>query len=350
MNNNYLNYILLGFIGFTFSCRSDKPKDEIQPNITITPNSGVIIINEGLFQAGNATAGYYNIADNTYINDLFEPINKRPLGDIFQSMIVFNHKAYLVVNNSEKIELVNPESFVSIGTITGFVSPRYILPVSNGKAYVSNFKTNAINIVDLNNNVITGTIACGWSNLNEEMALSFGKAYITSPATNKVYVINTATDVVEDSILVGRGASDIQEDANGKLWVLCFGKESTNELAGLYRINPASNKVEWSISFPDKTYHPSHLETDGTHRNLFYTSKEGVFKFNISDVNLPALPLISRGSIYLYGTGIDPKSGIIYIGDAAGFTAEGTVYRFQPDGTLINSFKTGIGPNGFYFN
>lgn len=344
-----LKFFLFGFIIFLFSCRNDKPM-EVQPSITITPNGGVIVINEGLFQTGNATAGYYNIVDDTYINDLFEPINKRPLGDIFQSMIVFNHNAYLIVNNSEKIEIVNPESFVSTGTINGFLSPRYLLPVSNGKAYVSNYKTNLINIVDLNSKTITGTIGCGWAKLNEEMALSYGKAYVTSPSTDKVYVINTRTDVLEDSITVGRGASNIEEDANGKLWVLCSGKESTGELAGLYRVDPVTNKVEWSMLFADKTIHPSSLESDGTHRVLFYVSKEGVFKFNITDSALPVNPLIARGSMYLYGIGIDPKTGVIYVADAAGFTSDGTVSRYQPDGTFINSFTAGIGPNGFYFN
>jgi DNA-binding beta-propeller fold protein YncE len=335
---------------FLFSCRSDKPQDELQPSITINPNGGVIIINEGLFQVGNATAGYYNKADNTYINDLFQPINKRPLGDVFQSMTVFNRKAYLVINNSGKIEIVNPESFLSIGTINGLVSPRYFLPVSYGKAYVSNYKSNAINIVDLNSNTITGSITCGYGRLNEEMALSYGKAYVTSPSSNKLYVINTRTDLLEDSISIGRGASTIREDTNGKLWVLCSGKESANELAGLYRINPVTNKVEWSIGFPDKTFRPSNLVTDGGHQNLFYISKEGVFKFSIKDTVLPALPIIPKGTMYLYGLGVDPKNGTIYTGDAAGFTADGIVSRYKPDGAFINSFTTGIGPNGFCFN
>ncbi len=350
MNKINLRISCVVLFVFLLACRSDKPKNEVEPSITITPNGGVIIQNEGLFQAGDATAGYYNIADNTYINDLFEPINKRPLGDIFQSMVVFNHKAYLVINNSEKIEIVNSESFLSLGTITGFSSPRYCLPIINGKAYVSNYKSNSIDIVDLNRNTIIGSIVCGYGKLNEAMALAYGKAYVTSPSSNKVYVINTRTELLEDSILVGKGGANIQADANGNLWVLCAGKESTNEVAGLYKINPLSNKVEWSMNFPDKSFRPSNLVTDGTHENLFYISKEGVFKFCITDAALPLLPLISKGSRNLYGLGVDPKSGIIYTGDAVGFTEDGVVARYKPDGSIINSFTTGIGPNGFYFN
>lgn len=351
MNNSCLKFIgAIGIMCFLFACRSDKPKDEVEPNITITPNTGVIVINEGVFPVENSTVGYYNASDNSYVYDLFEPINKRQLGSVFQSMIVINRKAYLIINDSKKIEIVNAESFVSLGTITGLRSPRYLLPVSNGKAYLSNYTTDLIDIVDLNTNTVKGTISCGYGKFNEEMVLSYGKAYVTCPGSNNVYVINTRTDVVEDSIPVGRGASNIEEDADGKLWVLCFGKESTKELAGLYRIDPISNKVEWSANFKDETIHPANLVSDGTHENLFYTSNEGVFKFPITDTSLPASVLIPRGGMYLYGLGIDPKDGTIYVGDAVNFTSDGKVLRYQPNGTFINSFTAGFGPNGFYFN
>lgn len=350
MSNSYLRYVCFVVISFIFSCRSDKPEDELQPSITITPNGGVFIVNEGLFNSGNSTAGYYNITDNTYINDLFEPINKRPLGDVFQSMTIFNHKAYLVVNNSGKMEVVNSETFSSLGTINGLTSPRSFLPVSNGKAYVSNYKTNLIQIVDLNTNTVSGSIPCGTRDLNEEMILAYGKAYVTTPSSDKVYVIDTRTDVCEDSILVGRGAASIREDIKGKLWVLCSGKKATNEIANLCRINPLNNKVEAVFTFPDNSHSPWRLSINGDLNTLFYISKDGVYKMNISDTALPVSAFISRGARDLYGLGVDPKSGIIYVGDAVNFSGEGTVSRYQPDGTFINSFKTGIGPNGFCFN
>lgn len=353
MNRNGLKYLCVaGLCGFLLSCMSDKPNGEVQPNITITNNRSVIVINEGVFPSENSTVGYYSVADSSYVYDLFEPINGRKLGSVFQSMIVFNRKTYLVINDSRKIEIVNSETFKSLGTITinDLHSPRYLLPVSNAKAYLSNYNTDLIDIIDLTTNTVKGSILCGYGKFSEEMVLSFGKAYVTCPRSNKVYVINTRTDVVEDSITVSRGASDIEEDANGKLWVLCYGNESSNELAGLFRIDPVLNAVEWSANFQNKTIHPANLVSDGNHENLFYTSKEGVFKFPITANNLPASALIPRENRYLYGLGVDPKDGTIYVGDAISFTSDGKVYRYKPDGTYINSFSAGYGPNGFYFN
>lgn len=351
MNSNYLKYIgAVGVLCFFVACRSDKPQNEIEPNITITPKGSVIVINEGVQPVDNATAGYYNPSDSSYVYDLFKPINGRELGSVFQSMVVFNRKAYLIINYSKKIEVVNSETFKSLGTITGLRSPRYLLPLSNSKAYVTNYASDLIDIIDLNTNATKGSISCGYGKFSEEMVLAYGKAYVTCPGSNKVYVINTRTDAVEDSIPVGRGASNIEEDANGKLWVLCYGKESTKELAGLYRIDPVSNKVEWSANFQDETVHPANLVSDGTHEHLFYTSKEGVFKFSITATSLPTAVLIPRNNRYLYGLGVDPKDGTIYVGDAISFTSDGKVYRYQPNGTFINVFNAGYGPNGFYFN
>ena len=39
---------------------------------------------------------------------------------------------------------------ISVGTIEDIVSPRYIIEVSNNKAYISDWGSNSIHILDLN--------------------------------------------------------------------------------------------------------------------------------------------------------------------------------------------------------
>lgn len=348
MKTNYFKYAGLVCISLIFACKSDKPAHEVEPNITITPDDGVFIINEGNYTRGNASVSYYNVENKAVIEDLFEPINKRLLGDTFQSMKIVNGKAYLVLNNSGKIEIVNAATFVSTGTINGFTSPRYFLPVSNGKAYVSDLWSNFISIVDLNKNTIRGSIPCKGS--TEEMILSYGKVFVANTRSDKVYVINTTTDKLEDSIAVGYAPTSIVLDRNDKLWVLCAGKESTASFAGLYRIDPVTNKVEESMMFTDVKERPSRLKMNGTMDQLFYISKGGIYKMGLADHSLSAAPFIPRGTRNFYGLGINPKDDVIYVADALGYDQQGTVYRYESTGTLINSFKVGLIPNGFYFN
>lgn len=63
-------------------------------------------------------------------------------------------REYIVVNNSGKIEVCNPTNLLRVATITGFTSPRFIVPVSASKAYVSDYISNSISIVNLVNNTV----------------------------------------------------------------------------------------------------------------------------------------------------------------------------------------------------
>src|SRR5690606_36133260 len=89
-------------------------------------------------------------------------------GNIVQSMNVLNTSGYIVVNNANKIEVVEAGTFKSVGTITGLNAPRYILQVNDQKAYITEWGNGSegnIRILNLTNNSIEGTI-----NLNRKGA------------------------------------------------------------------------------------------------------------------------------------------------------------------------------------
>lgn len=338
-------YLFLLFSFLFFSCRKDKP--DALPQTTVSVNSnGVFITNEGNFQFGNAKVSYYNPDQTTVTEDLFQPANNRPLGDVCQSLCLFNGKAYLVINNSNKIEVVNPQTFVASATIKGFSSPRYFLPVSKNKAYITDFTSNNISIVDLSTNVISGTIPCsGWT---EELALAYGKAFVTNEKSNKVYVVNTSTDKLADSIVVGYASNSIKEDKNGKLWVLCSGNKTNSIKASLHCINPVTNQVEQSFQFPNASDNPWRLDINGTSDTLYFLNK-GVYRMTINSTALPDSPFIPQESREFYGLGIDPINSIIYVSDAVDYVQRGIIYRYKAEGTLINTFPAGIIPGDFYF-
>lgn len=346
---NFLHFSRFLFVWFLcmllFSCRKDKPEDNPQPSISINEN-GVYITNEGNFQFGNAKVSYYDPAQKTVKEDLFQPANNRPLGDVCQSMYLFNGKAYLILNNSGKIEVVNPGSFVSTAIITGLTSPRYFLPVSNNKAYVTDFASNNIAIVDLSKNTITGKISCiGWA---EELALAYGKAFVTNQKRDRVYVINTTTDLLADSITVGYGSNSIVEDKNGKLWVLCGGSQIDGIKASLHCIDPISNTVEQAFQFPGTSDAPWRLDINGSNDTLYFLNK-GVFRMAVNSTGLPADAFILEGNNNFYGLGIDPVTNIIYVSDAVDYVQTGVIYRYTSQGILLNTFRAGIIPGDFYF-
>ncbi len=336
--------IFIGVCVFLFfsSCVKDKPDED---HSTTTIDHGVYIVNEGNFQFGNASVSYYNESKNTVQEDLFQSANNKALGDVAQSMMVYNSKAYVVVNNSGKIEVLDPQTFVISATINGFNSPRFFLPVSTNKAYVSDYKSNSISIVNLNTNMISGSIPCsGWT---EEMVFTAGKVFVCNKYRDKVYVLNTSTDQISDSIVVGYSSTSIRVDKNGKLWVLCGGDAQNNIPGTLYRIDPNTYNVEKTFPFQPSNY-PWRMEMNGASDTLYYLNT-GVYRMTISDSSLPTSALITEGNRNFYALGIHPNTSVVYVSDAMDYVQKSTIYRYTKDATLINTFKAGIISTDFYF-
>jgi YVTN family beta-propeller protein len=339
-------FFFIALLTFVSSCKKDKPEEVTIPIVPVKQGGGVYIINEGNFQFGNAKVSYYDITSNEIIEDVFQQANNLPLGDVCQSMKVWENKAFIVMNNSKKIWIVNSSSFIKQDEITGFTSPRYILPVSNSKAYVTDLYSNAISIVNLSSNTISGTIPLtGWT---EELASAYGKVFVTNKLSDKIYVINTSTDLITDSITVGYASNSIREDKNGKLWVLCEGNQS-NINASLHCINPLNYQVEKSFQFTNVTDSPWRLNINGSNDTLYFLNG-GIYQLAITADALPSSPLIAKGSHVFYGVGINPNNGEVYAADAIDYVQKGRVYRYKSDGTETNSFLAGIIPSEFHFN
>jgi len=104
----FVSFCLLSF----FSCQQET----ITPTIEAAAGfkKGVFITNEGQFTSGNASVTFYDVDQQTVQEKIFSAANDQPLGDVLQSITVVENKAYLILNNSQKIEIVNTTDFNSI--------------------------------------------------------------------------------------------------------------------------------------------------------------------------------------------------------------------------------------------
>jgi DNA-binding beta-propeller fold protein YncE len=330
------------------ACKKDKPltgTDNPLPIPGTSLSGGVYVVNEGNYKWGNASLSYFNLSDSAINPDLFKSANERPLGDVFQSMELISQTAYLVVNNSAKIEVINALNGNSLATITGLNSPRYFLPYKQ-KAYVSDYSGGAISVIDLNSNTIIKTIPCnGWT---EELLLSNGKIFITNLTRDYVYVLNPETDLISDSIKVGYASNSIKKDLNGKLWVLCGGSSSKGQPGSLYRINPADHKIEADFQFQKANQNPFKLRINAK-GDMLYFIENGIQKFPIDAAALPLFPFIAEEGRNFYGLGIQPKTGHVYVTDAIDYVQKGKVLIFSENAGFLYSFTAGIIPSDFYF-
>lgn len=337
-------YSSIFFLSFLITaCVKDKPNSSQQPQVQLSTSKKVYIINEGIFPYGNASISLFDPGTNEVLEDFYKVQNSSVVGDVAQSLSFINAKYYIVVNNSNKIIECN-DQFKKTGQINGLQSPRYILPVTNQKAYVSDLYANAISIVNLNTRLKTGAIPCNGK--TEQMVLIYNKAFVTNTESKYVYVINTTEDRINDSIFVGQGASSLVIDKEDRVWVLATG-EATKQRGRLSKINALSNQIEFFKEF-DLSDSPGYLCINRTKDSLFYINN-GICRIGIADSNLPVEPMVRRGNKNFYGLGIHPNNYSIYASDALDYSQRSNIYVFDQNGNQINTFKAGINANGFYF-
>jgi hypothetical protein len=320
-------------------------------------SNSIFIINEGPFPAGTGTISAFDRDSLRVTPDLFETINGRPLGNIVQSLTVFNDKAYIVVNNANKIEVVNLSDFKSVATIEGLTLPRYFIGINKVMGYVSCWDST-VKVIDLEHNSVISSIHTGIG--PDKMLLADDYLFVINSGgysdDSTVTVISVKDQEIAGQIVVGYHPSGIRKDASGNVWVLSSGKGWNNypnpsdTRAKLVCIDPVSLQIIKEIIFPDSGNHPDNLIADENADSLFYSHPLGIFVFPVSADALNPLPLIPDTTMY-YGLGYDPAEKLIYGSDPLDGLQNGWVYRFNAsDGTPAGSFMVGIMPSGFWFN
>lgn len=319
------------------------------PQIKALPDSsghGVFIINEGNYMQGNAELSFLDLGLNQKFDNVFFQANKRKLGDVFQSINIINGNAYLVINNSSKIEIINPKTFKSIGAITGLHSPRYIIKTSTNKAYLSDIYDNNIFVVDLSNNQILKKIPLwGWV---EEMISINGKTYATNLRGSYINIIDENTDQIIDSIETPFAPKNILKDSSNNLWVLCGDANANNKKHFIVKIDLKTKQIIKQFEIKTPLTNANKLRINAAANTLFWID-EGVFRMSVNDSILPPNPIIDKQQRIFYGLAIDPKYHEIMVSDAKDFNSNSDVYRYDFNGQLLGKFIGGKITSDFYF-
>jgi hypothetical protein len=336
--------------------REDTKTVDPPPVNNTTYEHGIFVVNEGNYNWGNASVSFISANDSSVEQDIFKTHNdNRSLGDVAESMQVFNDNGFIIVNNSNKIEVVSLKDFVSVGTIAGFNSPRFMAVVDSTRAYVTNMQTN-ISIIDLKTLSITKSIPTkSWTEAiikynNFVFVSSIG--IMTNPSSGRnarVLVIDTKTDQIVDSIKTGKEPVSMVMDKKDKIWVLCTGGYDQFEPPTLVRIDPALRIVDKTFAFPDPSSVPSRLCIN-PQRDTLYFLNNGIYRMPVSSPAIPSSPFIPATEHLFYGLGIHPANGNISVSDAKDYVQNGAVYQYdQVTGSLVRTFAAGRIPGSFCF-
>lgn len=311
--------------------------------------SGILILNEGLFQQNNSTMSFYSNSDNSVTQSFYLAINETALGDTGNDMIKYGSKIYVCVNVSGVIDVLNVTSFESIEKIQmkengNSTQPRY-LKAHNGFIYASNFNGEVwqIDTTDFSiiNKIQVGRNPEGIDEYNNQLYVANSGGLDAPNYDSTVSVIDLNSNTVMETINIGINPSQVCQVGNF-IYVISRGNYSDIN-PSLYKINGVSNQVETiqylnpiSIaSYQNQLYIAYRETSNGAIKIGIINPQDGLF-------TTPEL-ITDLGVTTFYGFDID-EQGKIYIRDANEYVNTGKIRVFNNDGTFLKEFNSGLNP------
>lgn len=319
-------------------------------------SSGIFVVNEGSFGQSNGEISFIDRSTGNVVNGIYGLANNSlQLGDVVQSLTIVNDKAYIVVNNSNKIEITDAGDFTNQGTISSLEMPRFMV-ADNGKGYLTqwvNFGVNGkVSVIDLSTNTITGNITVGKA--PEKMLVHSGKLFVANSNDTSISVIDLSSGTLSATVSVSAWPSTIEAGSDGNIWVFSSGIPSwsaggpTN--AAITVINPTTYAIVKNIDLGQSTDGSAQFTANASGSVFYYQINSNIYQVPVASTTAPASSFISSGA-GAYGLKVDPQSGNVYVADAGAFTSNGWVRWYNGGtGTVIDSANVLLAPNGFVFN
>ncbi len=368
-------YLCLCLILFALSCRKDVgPIPEEQEQILVpqpdASPSGLYLLNEANMNSNKASLDFLNFKTGVYRRNIYNQANPsvtKGLGDVGNDLLIYGSKMYVVLNTSNKVEVLDMHSGKKLGQIN-IANCRYLCQY-NGKIYVSAYlgavadastPNGIVAEVDTSNFSITRRVNTGRQ--PEQLAVINGKLYVANSGgysppdyerTVSVIDINSFRELKR--IDVGINLHRLKADQYGDLYVSSRG-DYYNIPSRLYVIDTQKDEVKKSfdLAVSDLCIAEDLAYIYSTEWNA--TLQKNSISYNILDVKNETLlnrPFITDGTqekIKIpYGIAVNPQSGDIYVTDAKNYVVPGRLYCYSSTGQLKWDVETGDIPAHFAF-
>jgi YVTN family beta-propeller protein len=335
-----------------FSC----DKDDDKPLVKESLHNGMLVLCEGLFQQNNSSLSWIDLGTGAVNSDFFTAQNGRLLGDTGNDMQLYGSKIYIIVNNSNTVEVINKHNGKSVKQITmsnGSIGkqPRSIA-FYNGKAFVTCYD-GFVDVIDTASLTVTQRISVGAN--PEGIAVSNGKLYVSNSGglnypivDSTVSIINLTTYEEIDRVVVGKNPGSIQVDSEGDVYVIARGNYASIP-SRMVRINGQTNTVEQTYPFDASGIAVMHDYFLISSYN-FSTQTSVISLFNALSETIENNAFISpSGFTTLYGIQYNPATDKIYCLDAMNYTNSGYVRQYSSNGAYETSYHVGLNPSKLIF-
>lgn len=357
------------------SCRKDlKPipeeQQQVLPPDPLSTVKGFYLVNEGNMNMNKASLDYMDYTTGIYRKNIYNQANPavvKGLGDVANDIGVYGSKLYVVVNVSNKVEVLDVKTGKRITQIN-ITNCRYIT-FKDGKAYVSAYlgkvgdpkAPNGI-VAQIDTSSLTEIKRVDVGRQPEEMAIIGQKLYVAnsggySPSSYErtVSVIDLNTFTVIKNIDVAVNLHRLKADQYGDLYVTSRGDyydipsrmfvidTKTDQVKKTFDIAVSNLAIDGDIAY----YYGSEWSYDEAKFTVTYGM------LNVKDETLMATQFITDGtekSIAIpYGIAVHPITKEVFVTDAKNYVSPGKLYCFNTAGQKKWTVTTGDIPAHFAF-
>jgi YVTN family beta-propeller protein len=364
MNTKIKQLAIMALVTVTaFGCRKENGViPEEQTKLTdgqVTDVYGVYVLNEGNWGSNKASLDYYDYSTGTYRKNIYGNANPEVtlgLGDVGNDIKIYGSRLYVVVNSSNKVEVLDVKTAKKIGKVD-VTNCRYIT-FNGGKAYVTSYE-GYVAVIDTATIAVTKNIPVGRE--PEEMAIVNNKLYVAnsggySPQNyeSTVSVIDLATETETKKIEVAINLNRLKADQYGDIYVSSRGDYDAIS-SNLYVIDTKTDEVKksFNIATSNFTIHNDVAYVMGISYDSNWNTVASYAKINVKDETVMAGSFITDGTEknikVPYGIAVDPLSEDIYVTDAKDYTTPGELYCFDKTGKKKFQVSTGDIPAHLVF-
>lgn len=275
-----------------------------------TPSSStserIFILSQGAFTKNNARIDSWNMTDSTLTTNLFTTSNQQ------HTSIEFPAKS----------------------------APWKIMQISATEAFVAEFLTGNMAVIDLNSNMISSTITIG---AGQNSLASIGNMVYATTGSNTLVSVNKTTKAVGMQKYIGETPLQVIGDSvHNKLIVLTAGNYSPKTEGKILFVDPATFNITDSIKI-DTLHYVNQLILGGDKVYILFGDAVKVLDLG-SKLILPDA-LFTKP---YYAGYFDAPKNMLYLGTAVDFQSNDVVDIFDLGSrTLKRTLNLGIAPSFF---
>lgn len=344
---NY-HFIALAFTIALASCHKDK--QITKSDKPTAQRAGIYILNQGGFGDNNSTLTYYDYTTKQLTPDLFSKANADSvLGDVGNDLGIYGSKMYIVVNNSNKVDVVNAKTSKLIKEIS--LSQCRSVVFYKNNAFVTSYD-GTVAVIDTASLSITQHITVGRN--PEQMVIVGTKLYVANSGgldfgnpdtTISVVDLNTLTETKKIPVIAD--PVSLSADAYGHVYVLSLGDFNTIA-GGLTVIDDNTNTV---LSKPAASLgYNVPMAAQGDY--VYYaTADNKIAMFDAKTQTLLRANFITDGTTITtpYAVAADGTTGEVFVTDAVDYTSNGILYAFDKTGKKEYQLTVGVCPGKIAF-